>query len=206
MTETILVEAVDFGQRYVAECTPNDPPSMAGILAWGKTQRRLRDLLMPSGWEPDNAFNYATVVHPMRSHGITTPGGDVNTGLPNKTPSTKSEKGPVTKSVVGVNRQMSFAEYKPELADQLPPVPKASAKETWMLIQYRDEDAELIRSELSLPTGISESGWVYSWRERIILNPISLSGQQPITNVGPDSGSGGSDLIDVAVKRKETNA
>ena len=49
-----LVEAVHFGFSYAAECTLHDPKSLAGIVLWGKTVRKLRDQLIPDGWDVEN--------------------------------------------------------------------------------------------------------------------------------------------------------
>ena len=58
-----LVEAVHFGFSYAAECTLHDPKSLAGIVLWGKTVRKLRDQLIPDGWDVENGQNYPLTVH-----------------------------------------------------------------------------------------------------------------------------------------------
>ena len=60
-----LVEAVHFGFSYAAECTRHDPKSLAGILFWGKIVRKLRDQLIPDGWDVENRQNYPLTVHPQ---------------------------------------------------------------------------------------------------------------------------------------------
>jgi hypothetical protein len=147
--EETLREAVEYGLRHAFSCTKHDPPNLPGIIAWGKGIRSLRDRLVPLGWAPDNSRNYATVVSPA--------------------PSTRSTKGPATKAAVDRN-QLSFA----DVVDAFPkPQETDEADQTWLLLHYVDEEAEEIRAELSLPVHMDGSGYVDTWLERIILEPIA---------------------------------
>jgi hypothetical protein len=166
LREELLLDAVQYGQRYAVDCTLNDPPILAGVEAWGKTTRFIRDRLMPLNWERDNARNYATTIHPSGRFAIAACGGDANTGLRDKTPSTRSDKGPATKGAIADN-QLSFADYSSEFTDDFP-----RPKQTWLLLYYRDERTQETRVELSLPVAMSDEGFVSSWRERIILSAI----------------------------------
>src|SRR6266508_4521445 len=166
--EETLRQAVEYGLRHAFSCTKHDPPNLPGIIAWGKGIRSLRDRLVPLGWTTDNSRNYATVVSPDGKTALAVAAADAGTGRPKSTPSTRSTKGPATKAAVDRN-QLSFA----DVVDAFPkPQETEKADRTWLLLHYVDEEAEEIRAELSLPVHMDGNGYVDSWLERIILEPI----------------------------------
>jgi len=166
--EETLREAVEYGLRHAFSCTKHDPPNLPGIIAWGKGIRSLRDRLVPLGWTTDNSRNYATVVSPDGKTALAVAAADAGTGRPKSTPSTRSTKGPATKTAVDHN-QLSFA----DVVDAFPkPQETEKADRTWLLLHYVDEEAEEIRAELSLPVHMDGNGYVDSWLERIILETI----------------------------------
>lgn len=205
LDESALLEAVRYGQRYALECTLNDPPTLPGILAWGKTNRHLRDRLTPLGWKRDNTRNYPSTVHPDGSFAIVTCGGNINTGKRDKTPAPRSDKGTVTKDAVARNQhQLNFGDFNSafaaDFAQPIGQLPEAltdiGTRLTWLLMYCRDADEQETRSELALPDEITKSGFIYSWRERIILpatpfTPIPVADEEPLV---PD--------IDVSVERR----
>lgn len=190
--EDVLQEAIQSGLQHAFACTRHDPPILPGILAWGKIMRHLRDRLVPGGWEMSNARNYATVIHPQGGFAVAVAAGDANTGRPDLTPSTRTEKGPATRDAVHQN-QLTFA----DVSESFPRPKKEPGKQTWLLLHYADEEAEEIRAELSLPVHMGAQGHVTAWRERIILRPI------PFTTNPPEEGEDGGDL-DIAVKPRGT--
>jgi len=166
--EGTLRQAVEYGLRHAFSCTKHDPPNLPGIIAWGKGIRSLRDRLVPLGWTADNSRNYATVVGPDGKIAIAVAAADAGTGHTDATPTTRSTKGPATKSAVHRN-QLSFA----DVVEAFPrPQETSEADQTWLLLHYVDEEAEEIRSELSLPVHMDGNGYVDSWSERIIIGPI----------------------------------
>ena len=162
LTIDVLRRAVRFGLGYAIECTENDPPAVKGIIAWGKINRALRELLIPQGWEPDNGQNYARTIHPDGKWGIAVAAGNYNTGNPDRMPATSVEKGPMTKQIVAVN-QLSFSEIALGW-DHL-----SSEVRTWILLHYRIDSPDAVRAELSLPQGLDKNGRITVWRERIIF-------------------------------------
>ena len=193
LTPDVLWDAVLYGQGYAAECTLNDPPSTRGFITWGKTNRMLRDLLIPKGWSQANAQNYATTVHPSGSSAIAVASGDSYTGIPDKRPSTRTDKGPATEQAIAVN-QLSFASIPGS-------GPEWEQRQTWLLLHYLDEESDEVRAELSLPTAISPEGRVGEWQERIILPPPSDGtvgrGATLVDDTPGDSGE-----IDVPVEKR----
>lgn len=190
-----LVEAVHFGFSYAAECTLHDPKSLAGIVFWGKTVRKLRDQLIPDGWDVENRQNYPLTVHSSKRWAIGVAAGDERTGIPDKTPSTRSERGPATRQVVSIN-QYSFAALSADFAE----LDAALVRQTWLLMHYRDDEADEIRMELSLPAEMTPDGFVNQWKERIILRDdggAALAHPVPAYDVGSDD-----DMIDIPVLKK----
>jgi hypothetical protein len=182
VSQSVLQEALQTGLRHAFACTRHDPPSLPGILAWGKTVRHLRDRLVPAGWEISNASNYATVIHPGGGFAIAVAAGNVHTGVGDANPSTRAEKGPATRSAVQEN-QLTFFDVR----ESFPPPRREPGKQTWLLLHYADEEAGEIRAELSLPADMTDDGYVADWRERIILEPVPF-GQATLPREGGDSG------------------
>ena len=191
-----LSEAVRFGASYAAECTDHDPSSLAGTLLWGKTTRLLRDQLIPLGWNACNQRNLPVTVHPKGKWAIAVVSGDGCTGIPHMTPATRYDRGPATRQVVSSN-QLSFSALSESWAEQV----AALTMQTWFLLHYRDEDADEIRVELSLPAEMTRDGFVIQWSERIILGMVG-EGQPLEPAVSDDSIDPAVDVIDIPVLRK----
>jgi hypothetical protein len=194
LKEEVLREAVQTGLQHAFGCTLHDPPSLPGILAWGKTVRHLRDRLIPQGWTGSNARNYATVIHPKGNLAIAVAAGDSNTGRPEPLmPSTRAEKGPATRDAVRSN-QLTFA----DVSEHFPPPKEIPGTQTWLLLHYADELAEEIRLELSLPADMTADGFVVRWRERIILTPVPFT-PQPLSAPAEET-----EEIDIKIERRAT--
>jgi hypothetical protein len=192
--EEVLRDAVQNGLQHAFACTLHDPPSLPGILAWGKTVRHLRDRLIPQGWSGSNARNYATVIHPKGSLAIAVAAGDSNTGcLEPLMPSTRAEKGPATRDAV-LSNQLTFA----DVSEHFPRPESVPGMQTWLLLHYADEVAEEVRLELSLPADMTADGFVVRWHERIILAPIPFT-PQPLP--APEEET---EEIDIKIERRAT--
>ena len=81
-----LLEAIRYGSAHAAECTAHDPSSLLGLVFWGKCVRRLRDILIPSGWSVSNRGNFPVTVHPSGQWAIAVASGDEHTGIPARRP------------------------------------------------------------------------------------------------------------------------
>ena len=192
----ILLEAVYFGATYAAECTSHDPSSTAGFLQWAKAVRRLRDILVLSGWDVSNERNLPLTLHPSGRLAIGVASGDEHTGVPNETPSTRYGRGPATRQVVRGN-QLSFADWSAEYAD----LESVATRQTWFLLHFRDEVADETRVELSLALEMTPDKFVTRWAERIILT--SVDGGYSLAHFVPESGDGPEDEgVDIPVLKK----
>lgn len=187
--EAVLRDAVQFGITQGFTCTHHDPPNLAGILAWGRTVRALRDTLVPQGWGISNARNYPTVVHPQDEWSLAVASGDSGTGVPDQTPSTRSAKGPVTENAVRRN-QTSFA----DIDASFPRVEVVGPQQTWVLLFFVDGETDEVRLELSLPRAMTADGYIISWHERIILRPLPLGYEPPASEETEE--------IDLSIERR----
>ncbi|MYC32144.1 MAG: hypothetical protein F4X64_03075 [Chloroflexi bacterium] len=196
LTREVLLEAVHFGSTYAAECTRHDPSSLAGTLLWGKTVRHLRDRLIPAGWDARDKRNLPLTVHPSGRWAIVVASGDEHTGIPDRTPSTRYDRGSATQQVVSIN-QLSFATLSADFAK----LDAAALHRTWFLLHYRDNDADEIRVELSLPIEMTSDNFVTQWERRIILagagDGSASAHSVPDSSFDPDV-----DMIDVPVLKR----
>jgi len=146
-------------------CTPLDPPIMEGLTRWGRTNRYLREELVPAGWRYDNPRNLPRTIHPDGEFAIVAATGDDLTGLAALLPRTKYRRGDATARAVQVNGQLAL-----DLGDfdcgQDDDRDRDRDLLTWLLLFHADDDG--FRAELSLPDAI-EDGRITGWAERIIL-------------------------------------
>jgi hypothetical protein len=195
LSEGILLLAVERGQAAWAGCTKNHPPLQRGIMAWGEPICALRESLIPEGWMRYDESNQPFVVNADESLAITVATGDENTGNKDQNPSTKSSKGPQTQIVVTKNALTNsmFGDIRSDRQK------KIGARQTWILLFYRDEEESGTRCELSLPSNITEEGYIDEWSERIILGTVPFGGGASIKiSTEPPS----SPDINIAVKRR----
>ena len=200
LTMEALDEAVRTGLTQASGCTENDVPMARGLTAWMKTVRGLRDQLCPLGWQKDDSANFSTVVDPTGSYAIAVAAGDAFTGLKNKTPSTVTDRGPMTGTAVAVNRQLHLGEISEDFRKLAGPPPRETLQ-TWYLVYYEDADDDEIRLELSLPNAVTGTNRIVSWMERIIIAPQLGAGAVAIPALGGDV----SDDLDIPVRRREVS-
>jgi hypothetical protein len=147
-------------------CTALDPPIMEGLNRWGRTNRFLREELIPLGWRYDNPRLLPRTIHPSGDFAIVATTGDELTGLADAQPATKYPKGFATIQAVAVNEQLALDFGDLDLGRDDGQAVGAGDLLTWFLLFHVDEDG--FRVELSLPDGTFE-GRITSWAERIIL-------------------------------------
>jgi hypothetical protein len=70
-------------------CTALDPPIMEGLTRWGRTNRFLREELVPAAWSYDNPHLLPRTIHPSGEFAIVATTGDELTGLVDLQPTTK---------------------------------------------------------------------------------------------------------------------
>ncbi|MEV4162133.1 hypothetical protein [Nonomuraea dietziae] len=189
-----------------------DPPHTPGIGRWGRTNRLLRERLIPQGWSFDNPSNLPRTINPEHTFAIVATTGDQYTGLrvAGLQPTTKYAEGPATASAVASNEQWVqdglFPQELPgeEIGQALAQTSRSGGEPhtVWLLL-YHVSPGE-IRSELSFPASISAKGYIDAWAERIILPPIR--GEEVGLGTGGaednDGDDGHEDEIEVPVERR----
>jgi hypothetical protein len=172
--EEDLSYAVTRGAAAGFECNDNHPPQSAGYYRWAETTAAIRERSLPKDWERISDDGLPLTVNSTGTVALTVAGGDENTGRAEKTPSTKSQKGPRISSAVADNSQFEF------LFDGVPLRPEhlvaSEGRMTWVLLIYVDKCSYQIRSELSRPKTMSDDRRIVGWWERIILKSIPFDG------------------------------
>lgn len=191
LSAEVLREATLVGESARDSCTANDPPNAAGFVAWARTVRALREILIPQGWTRNDDTNFSTIISPDSRTAIAVATGDEGTGNPKTTPKTKYPKGPATIAAIDSNRkQLQLFEINEIISEKA----AGDGVNTWMLVRRRAGDSILI--ELSLPADVGEDGRVGSWAIRLILEPITLE-PNPLADQTDEA-----ERIEVQVRRR----
>jgi hypothetical protein len=195
LTEEILLNSARSAYLAFIDRTPHRPELATAIDAWGEGVSSLRAGLAPFGWQYDDKNNYSRSISTEKRIAIVVARGGINTGIIGSTPTTKCPKGAKTNGALKKNRDLQgiqqmkldhpiFQRNTEEIHEDLT---------TWFYL-YDWTETE-IRSELSLPLNMS-NGYINTWKERIILQPIPLGSSsieiKPLEQ--PD--------IDISIKRK----
>ncbi len=189
LTEECLLDALSAGLAAKAACTANHPSNFRGLAMWAEIVRRLRDTLLPTGWNSAEVKGLPLVVRADGLVAIAVASGDDSTGSieDSVVPSTRYPKGLATLEVVARNQMLPF-DHIPELAQSGVPT------STWFLLHYRRGDEVIC--ELSHPVSM-ENGFVNEWDERVILGPLSVDpARMPVLDAPPVE-------AEVVVRRRE---
>jgi hypothetical protein len=162
----IIERVVRRADAEASMCTPLDPPITEGLTRWGRTNRFLREELIPAGWTFDNPRNLPRTIHPSGEFAIVATTGDELTGLLDLLPATKYAKGFATVQAVETNEQLTLDFTDFDLGALDAQARNAGELLTWFMLFHVDDEG--FRVELSLPDAITE-GRITSWAERIIL-------------------------------------
>lgn len=190
LTEAILHEAIVFAEQERRKCTANDVPGMAGTILWGKTVRKLRDILASHGWVASEESNLSTVYNPNLGIAIAVASGDAGTGRPKLRVRTKNPRGMASEKAVEDNYiQLSLLDGLG--LENLPDQPED--RMTWWLLLHPTPKG--VRCEISLPKAIV-CGRIQEWTRRIILADIAMD--EPIVVTPFDAAP----EIDVDVTRR----
>jgi hypothetical protein len=181
----ILERVARRAEAEASSCTALDPPIMEGLTRWARTNRFLREELIPLGWNYDNPRNLPRTIHPRGDFAIVAATGDELTGLADVLPTTKYARGEATSRAVEVNEQLTLDFGDFDLASGSGPARGLGGMLTWLMLFHVDEGG--FRLELSLPDAIID-GRITSWAERIVLPQFSRDddGLAALTQPGGD--------------------
>lgn len=193
LSHALLMEVVDACAAADGDCTANDPPMARGLKVYFAGVRRLRELLVPVGWEKDDTGGFSTVVnHDLRIRlaFMNTDEGTCNAAA--LLPVNRSRKGPNSERAASANQLMlPGIEWTSVRADGTRPVRDDYA--TWHMCMHIDGDR--MRAELALLSDFVD-GYFTDCHERIfLLNDDDWGGYGgPDDDLGPE--------IEVEVRRK----
>jgi hypothetical protein len=191
-----LREVVRRSFHSYISCSPNHPPLVRGIWAWGEAVRALREYALPRGWRRSDHRNYSVVIDDDRRLAIAVATGDDATGIIELSPTTRAVKGISTLLAVVANQAQLSLFSDNELAAVTSDGTEEDREDlvTWVLLIHRSKRE--VRCELSLPSSMGSDGRINAWHERIILGAVPVDSDQVDIDApeAPD--------IDVDVKRK----
>lgn len=173
-----LRESLLIGESFRATCTPNDPITAPGYRAYQGIVRGLRDILVPSGWKAFRRQTWELILDPSETIAIAVCPGDSNVGNRQGFPQVKRSRGSLIADAVESNAEQLVLFELPHLTKKRE---ERNIKSfiTWFLLHYRT--ANEIRFELALPETLTEDGYVKTWAERIIMDPIALGQAREIS-------------------------
>jgi len=134
-----LQRSLAAGHAARISCTPNDPPIIPGIHAWGYTVRTLREELCPIGWRKADPSNFPLIINDARKINIAVESGDSLTCNSLGPPRTKSLKGLFTEAAILRNNLESDL-FPEDLAEDLRRVAAVLEYPTWVLLIYISDD------------------------------------------------------------------
>lgn len=158
--------------RAFIQVTSLHPKGFDGTSAWAEGSAALRSALIPKGWHPEDPQNQPRIVSRKLSLAITVSSGSPFTGVAERTPQTRNNKGAQTTASVNFNARQGEMFPVAENVTAFPMLQNGQA--LWMLLYYIDLDNGELRYELSQPTAMSELDKVSEWSVRYIFPPISF--------------------------------
>jgi hypothetical protein len=157
--------------RAFSEVSALHPKGFNGTSAWAEGSAMIRALQIPKGWRPEDPSNQPRVVSSDGKIAITVSSGDAHTGIENRTPQTRNDKGAQTALSIAVNPRQTTISFPDDDAQQPSNVVpfKRSEESLWILLYYIDLDFQEVRYELSLPLAMTENDKVGQWTQRLIF-------------------------------------
>jgi hypothetical protein len=169
LKEEWIADAIRRGERWRNATTPHHPRTAPGWYAWSETTTALRDVVVHEGGEATSVESFERLVCPTKRHEIAVLGGDRFTGDPLRDPQPKYMKPRVV-------AQGTIARSQIEMFREDIPTPPGRRVLLFLLVR-RDGDNAV--AELSRPGGITDSGRINVWEQRILLAPIPV-GSKPL--------------------------
>ena len=174
-----LISPLLSGIAQKSNCTDHHGKIYPGMVLHFEGMCSFRDIFVPLGWTPESTSNFESTLSPDRRIAIALAGGDEHTGNPDRTPSTRNDRGPITCRLVRCNAQpyLSFDDAAEEkrrqiFTDDPDTAHDKETVETWLLMH--NDHGEFLSCELSLPTKTDDSGKIIRWSERLILGHLHL--------------------------------
>lgn len=200
VSRAILMSGIDAMVGARASCTLNDPPSAPGYMSWSYGTRRMREELIPFGWERSEEGQLSSVYNPKLNIKIVVCNTDEGTGMADRTPAQRSKKGLATEMAVYGNQVLVQQNFMPALESTMSLVRPVADDQpvSWYLCVC--DMGNVVRAELSCPVSI-EDGYFTGFVERIVLIGPNDDYDSGVRVVNDSPNGGGTDLeIDVTRK------
>ena len=166
-----LIDVLLYGNAEQSTYTAFDSRGASGTAGWSRRARRLSEIYTSKGWQRLDPDGQPTLVHPGGKHCLITATGNVFTGVPYGTPSTKNPRGKTFR--VAIDNNLTLFDEEEAALDE------SKIRETWVLLAHLDGDGKL-RSEVSLPDSMTGSR-ISSWHTRILLPAIDLGSSDSLS-------------------------
>ncbi|WP_313159761.1 hypothetical protein [Stenotrophomonas sp.] len=151
------------------------PKGYNGTRGWADGSAAVREALIPEGWHPEDPQNQPRVVSSKRRVAITVSSGSPQTGVAERTPQTRNDKGSQTSSSVNFNaKQLEMFPVNDQVSNIRP---MESGQALWIFLYYIDPENRELRYELSRPTAMSEHDKVNEWSIRYIFPPLKFDAE-----------------------------
>ncbi len=152
------------------------PKGFNGTSGWAEGSAQVRAIMIPKGWHPEDPQNQPRVTSRKRKLAITVSSGNAYTGVPDRTPQTRNDKGAQTASSIKFNsRQTELFPRPADGSDSVVPLVHENA--LWIFLYYIDFDNRELRFELSQPTAMSDQDKVNQWAIRYIFPPLRFDAE-----------------------------
>ncbi|WP_352286828.1 hypothetical protein [Psychrobacter sp. GW64-MNA-CIBAN-0177] len=185
----VFAKAVDAGFRaYQREDNDFSTKSAAGYNAWNYVVKELRLKALEHSWgTPFESNGIEGIKSSLRKITIIVNSGNNNTGIKDKEPKPKNQKGSGYNVLMSDNLDL-FTSCDDLFDANAITEESADPNQTWLLLFHIDERKEEIRFELLLPTKI-ENRVISGYKKRIILSPIDISNKPKFTSVKSEEDS-----------------
>ena len=209
-----LLDAIRYALAEFNQVTQDDPRQFGAQAIYAKLTRGLRETGRILGWQGASENGFETVVNSSGAWAITAANGSPGTGDPDGQPSTRAQKGRMSKKAIVETQQMVFpGMLRPAIFDLNEDLRNGEqGVETFFLLMRVGPADGCAYAELSLPLGPIGSRDrdgrvpISIWSKRIILPVIGPGGgvlRWPETSSTEDRGARVDEIeVDVARRRQ----
>lgn len=157
-------------------CTEDDAPTAKGLLMWTRSNRYIREELVPEGWTRVQAHLILRTVHPTGRFCISAVSGSGHVGSNNRGAQVqaKNPKGSQVKKLIEATTPMIFGDPR---VDVITPEPPDIAKLPTCFLLYKPVKNG-VEMEVSYPKEM-EGNYLDRWHWRIPLPRLEVPGFTP---------------------------
>ncbi|MDP0399788.1 hypothetical protein [Tsukamurella strandjordii] len=193
ITSSVLLEALEAGERRASEITKFHPVTAAGLTRWIEVVGVLRDgLAVDADWIPSDDLNRPVTTRPDFAVSLSVVGGDELTGSLGADHQPKAARRRGSATTAALRDQLELITVAKVLeAEAVAPLTIADAvpEGQWFLLYHREKGTGKLFCEVSKARDISD-GQFTGWLVRVILDPLTFGGAdvavRPLDEGGDD--------------------